>query len=134
MEPREIPDLDSIIAYPLFGSKIAKTKENYLTRISEYERGVEKSIIEAFNYVDIRGTVKTIPESLPYKHEIVVTLKGESYMNGPYEVKRVIRPILKELLSKDIRTLRFYMRVNIISKYTNLLDSYGKIEYRFRYY
>ena len=139
---RTIPHLDTAIVYVLTGhDKKFQSEENYLKKIAEFERSCEKSLIETFNSVDIRGMVKTDPYSLPYTEEILVTLNGESYMNGPYEFYRVARRIVKELLAKDVYRLRFYMYINVVtpdatpesSLGEKIRASFGKIEYRFRY-
>lgn len=116
--------------YPVYKTKSEFSVERYLKSIEEFERKSEKKLIEIFSHVDISASVKTDPYSLPYKEEIVMTLNGESYMNGPFEVKRVARKILKELLDKNVYALRFYLLVNC--QEGNF--GFGKVEYRFRYY
>jgi hypothetical protein len=110
-----------------------RTEEEYLKEIQKFERRCEKSLIELFGKLSIKSLVKTDPYSLPFNNEILVTLRGESYMNGPYEFHRVARIIAKEVLDKNLWKLRFYMCINVVTSDTNFID-WGLIEYRFRYY
>jgi len=133
---RIIPNFNKSIVGPLLGHKDKnRTEENYLKEIEKFERGCEKSLKELFGRLSINSLVKTDPYSLPFNNEVVVTLRGESYMNGPYEFHRVARKIVKELLDKNIWKLRYYMYINVVTPETkNFLDAWGSVEYRFRYY
>jgi hypothetical protein len=111
-----------------FGEKEI-TKERYIEHIEMYERKCEKSLIDTFKKLDIHATVKTDPYSLPYTDEVFVSLSGESYLNGPYELHRVTRQIVKTLLKVDAHKIRFYMFINVTPK-----GLMGQMEYRFRYY
>ena len=108
-------------------------QEKYERKIVDFEKSCERSIIETLSKLYIRSMVKTDRYSLPFKNEIVVTLNGESYLNGPYEFYRVAKIIAKELLEKNVYKLRFYLYVNLLAG-TNFLTAFGKVEYRFRYY
>ena len=129
---RIIPNLNKMILRPLMGHG-ERTEEEYLKEIQKFERRCEKSLIELFGKLSIKSLVKTDPYSLPFNNEILVTLRGESYMNGPYEFHRVARIIAKEVLDKNLWKLRFYMCINVVTSDTNFID-WGLIEYRFRYY
>jgi hypothetical protein len=135
---REIPNLNCSILHPLLGHKDKnRTEEKYIKEIEKFERGCEKSLIETFGRLSIDSMVKTDPYSLPYTHEVVVTLNGESYLNGPYEFHRVVRKIVKEVLDKNLWKIRFYMFVNVLTDQPDqhfLLKRMGQVEYRFRYY
>jgi len=104
-------------------------QSKYVEAMENFERNCEKSLIETFAKLDIKASVKTDPYSLPFNNEVVVELKGESYMNGPYEFYRVAREIVKEVLNKDIYKIRFYLFINAV-EYGFL----GKIQYKFRYH
>ncbi len=129
MERPEV-DLNLSILFPLLGhSKKVHTQEKYVEKIEEFERKCEKSLIETLGKLSIQGTVKTDPYSLPYTDEVVVTLKGESYLSGPYEFHRVARQIVKKLLEENVYKVRFYMFINVLP-----MGLLGKVEYKFRYY
>ena len=79
--------------------------------------------------------VKTDPYSLPYTHEIAISLRGESYLNGAYEIFRVARPFIKELLNKGADKIRFYAFINVLTPdKPSLLNTFGRVDYRIRYY
>jgi len=137
MQKREAVNLNLMILAPLLKEGMSKktkarTQEEYEKKIAEFERNCEKSLIETFGRLSINGTVKTDPYSLPHKDEVVVTLNGESYLNGCWEFHRVAREIIKELLIRNIYQLRFYMWINVIDTPKPFLM--GKVEYRFRFY
>jgi hypothetical protein len=134
---RKIPDLSKSICVPLLGPKGKRTEENYLKKIEKFERDCEKSFIETLSRIGTDATVKTDPYSLPYTDEVIITLYGESYMNGPYEFYRVARSFLKEVLEKNLWKVRFYIKIDIVTQnepdYTTPLFM-GRIDYRLRYY
>ena len=129
---RNIPkNFDKLILFPLIGhEKKDHTESNYLVKINEFERKVESSLIDTFGRISIDASVKTDPFSLPYQKEILITLYGESYMNGPYEIYRVARKIVKQLLDDHVWKIRFYVLIEIDPD-ARLM---GKINYYFRYY
>jgi len=134
MIERKIPNnLEHNIVWPLLGNS-TKSEENYLKKIEAFEIRIEKSLIETLSKVNVKSSVKADRFSLPFQKEIKISLKGESYMNGPYEIFRVARPIVKEILDKDIFKLRFYMFVEILEKETESLLDLGSVNYYFRYY
>lgn len=142
MIQRVIPDLSRPIVYPLIGhSTRGRTEVNYLKKLEKFERGCERSLIETLSRVGVSATVKTDPYSLPWTEELTVTLNGESYINGPYEFYRVARKILKEVLDKDIYSLRFYLFINVVTPDARpgaglgeiIFTQKGRLEYKFRY-
>ena len=107
----------------------------YVEKIEAFERKCEESLIKTLGRIDIVASVKTVPYSLPYNNEIVVELRGESYLNGAYEFHRVARKIVKELLEKDLYKVRFYMYIDVvIPEKRTLLNPYGSVKYHFRYH
>ena len=133
---RIIPNLNKSILGPLLGHKEkSRNEEKYLKEIQKFEREAEKSLTDLFGKLSIESLVKTDPYSLPYNNELIVTLRGESYMNGPYEFHRVARKIAKEVLDKNLWKFRFYMFINVVTPESEgLLGAFGRIEYRFRYH
>ncbi len=133
MERKDV-NLDLMILNPLMGwDKKDKTQELYREKIEDFERKCEKSLIETFDRLDIKGMTKTDPYSLPYTNEVVVKLPGESYLNGPYEFYRVARRVVKEILNKDLHRVRFYFYINVLDRKESGWMM-GAVEYRFRYY
>lgn len=134
MLERSLPPLDKILLNPLKSEqREGFTEKTYLEAIELFERNVEKSLITTFGRLSINSSVKTNPYSLPFNEEIVVTLHGESYLNGAYEIHRVAREIVKELMKRDhIYRFRFYMFIN--PAFPDHPLSMGVVEYRFRYH
>lgn len=133
-EGRKYPTkLDAMILSHLLGFKSTKTNELYKEKIEKFERSCENSLIETLGRLNIQATVKTDPYSLPYKNEVIVKLQGESYLNGPYELFRVTRQIVKELLDKNVYQLRFYLYIEVETNSKNLFDM-GRVVYHFRYF
>lgn len=100
------------------------------------ESKLEKEIIDFVSQVGIQATVKTDKYSLPYTNEITFKLNYESYINGMYERERIYRPIMKELLDKDVYKIRFYIFIDTFDEeYKGLLKLAGcGFKYHFRYY
>lgn len=123
-----IPDFNNFpLLLPLIGDN--KNEEYYLEKITKFEIECEKYLQNIFSVLSINSTVKTDRYSLPYKDEIIISASGESYLNGAYEFRSVLRKIVKQILNKNIYSLRFYIFIEI--KKTRLM---GKIDYHFRYW
>jgi len=127
---RKIPNLKHSLLTPLSFDEL--TENQYIEKIEKFERNCEKKFILTCKNLDIRATVKTDPYSLPYTDELVVTLHGESYLNGAYEFERVAYKMMKEILNKNLYQFRFYMFINVIDR--SSFPFMGSVEYRFRYY
>jgi len=116
------------ILFPLTGRSKDIGSDELIKKIMEYEVKCEESIISTFKKVDIHGMTKSNRYSLPYNEEIITTLMGESYLNGPYEFHRVARPVLRKLLDDNLYKVRFYFFIEIDDKL------FGKVIYHFRYH
>jgi hypothetical protein len=144
---RKIPDnLNASILSPLIGWDLAdmsngekmpikknRTPELYVEEIQKFEIEAEKRLIKVLSSIGITATVKTDRYSLPYKEEIKISQNGESYLNGPYELERVIRKVTKKLLNDDEYKIRFYVYVEVDTNAGSFLKL-GKVNYHFRYY
>ena len=129
---RTIPNLKLSIIDVLhnkYKEKILIDEKTYLEAIVKFEEKVEKSLIETMSRLNIQGYIKSDRYSLPYNNEIKIELYGESYLNGCYEVFRVARKVMKEILEKDLYKVRFYMHINVRDK-----GIMGSVEYLFRYH
>ncbi len=132
---RKIPEnLNKSILRPLLGYKEDNTEKKYILKIENFERECENYLIDVLSKLDINASIKTDPYSLPYNKEIITILHGESYLNGPYEFKRVAKKIIKEILSTNLIKIRFYIYIEIESGGNSLVDAFGKIIYHFRYH
>lgn len=153
---RIIPDLHKYKLLDLvFEENEERTEENYLIQMFQLEKACEKFLLDIFKKLDFQAAVKTDKYSLPYQKEIEHTIKGTSFLNDAFDFRRVARSILKELLKEDIKRLRFYLFINVITFPWNASDVFplkeklrskynldigslnidpGAVEYRFRYY
>lgn len=127
---RKIPDLKHSLLTPLSFDKL--TENQYVEKIEKFERDCEKKFISICESLGIQAKVKTDPYLLPYTDELVVTLMGESYLNGAYEFERVAYKMMKEILNKNLYQFRFYMFINV--KDRERFPIMGSVEYCFRYY
>lgn len=128
---RNIPNLNMPILRPLLGYEKKPTEKRYLSELEKFEIKCEKSFKETLGRLGIQSTVKTDRYSLPHKGEVVKSLYGESYINGPYEFYRVARDFVKELLEKNVYKIRFYILIDV-----EMTPGFpiGKVTYRLRYY
>jgi hypothetical protein len=128
-------NLKNSILFPVLGRLKDPSQDDYTISIEKFERKVEESLINTCSRLGIHAMVKTDPYSLPYTHEIAISLRGESYLNGAYEIFRVARPFMKELLNKGADKIRFYAFINVITpEKPSLLNTFGRVDYRIRYY
>lgn len=126
---RRIPNLESVSLSPIIGDD--KTEENYKVKIYNFERRVEKHLLEIFNNLNMNVIVKTDPYSLPYNNEFEYSRGISSYINDAYDYRYVSREILKEVLEKDLYQFRFYVYVDVCVKSNN---TFGLVKYYFRYH
>ena len=89
--------------------------------ISEYEKyminteiSIEKRLIEIFENLGINASVKSDRYSLPFNKQIKVTQYSESYLNAAFNTDKLFREIFKEVLSEDLRKVRFFVFLEII--------------------
>jgi len=108
--------------------------------LEDLEIECEEFFLDLFDKLNIQSSVKFNRKSLPYNNEIIIKLRGESDMNRPFDYRRLSQKIIKELFDKDVRKLRFYFDITFanepVSKrlIENIVNSFGAIEYKFRYY
>ena len=103
----------------------------YLPKLEEQ---MENLLIEYFKKVQITATKKTDKYSLPYQHEIIKKLMIESYVPACFEFDRILRPIVKELLAKDVYKIRFYLHIETYEREIKSFQPWGGIKYSFRYF
>ena len=105
--------------------------KKYLENI---ENDIEIELIDFLRKIQIVASKKIDKYSLPYREEIIIKLPVESYLNGCFERDRIFRPILKELLAKDVFKIRFYLHVETYCNSTKLANFDAGIKYSFRYF
>ena len=99
-----------------------------------FESHMEKKLTATLRNVDIQATVKRDKFSLPYEHERIVKLPLESFMNAVFDYRRVFRPVVKELLDKNVYRIRFYLWTDLFEDTDTRPRIHAGIRYHFRYY
>ena len=94
----------------------------------DQEHQLEQNIIKTLRSFYIRSSVKTDKYTLPYQHSISMCFKFKMDKWGSYD--QVNRYILKELLDKNIKKIRFYTIIDYSIQ--NMLNK--KVHVEFRYY
>lgn len=108
-------------------------KDNTLEgELEKLEMTVEGHLLNIFEIIGTRATMKTDRKSLPFKNEIVVKQGGTSFLNDVFEYDSFIRKVLKELLDKNIYKFRFYVNIQVSMPKMKLLSN--QFTYSFRYY
>ena len=101
------------------------------------EKQFEEEFINFFEELGIQASIKSDKYSLPYNEEIIIKCMRESYINNMYDRRRLLRPIVKELLSKNINKIRFYLHIETyddgFTKGFQVITGTG-FKYSFRYY
>ncbi len=103
----------------------------YLVKI---ETKMEEELIKYLEKVQITATKKSDKYSLPFQHEIIKKLMIESYVPACFEFHRILRPIVKELLEKNVFKIRFYLHVETYDREPKSFQPWGGIKYSFRYF
>jgi hypothetical protein len=76
--------------------------------ILEKESIIEKNLIDILWDLGIDASVKTDKKSLPYKETFETTLNRFNPYSGSFNFKETYKEILKEILNKGCRKIRFY--------------------------
>lgn len=124
---RKLPE-DKCALLVLLGNP--KTNEEYELALLKHETHVENKIIEVLKKIGIHSIVKTDKYSLPVQYEIIKKNRGGSYLNDAFDTTEFTRKIVKQLLSDDIRKVRFYVDTDIVGGNFG----FGSLIYKFKYY
>ncbi len=114
--------------------------ENFKGDLSVYfpklEANLEKGLIEFLDKVGIQASVKSDKYSLPYQEEVIIKIKYQSYINDMTKLSIIFRPILKELLTKNVYKIRFYFHIETFANEDkSFFGALNKgFKYSFRYY
>ena len=103
--------------------------ESYETITKRIEGQIEKDFIDILTNLGIKSSLKPNKYELPVHYEIKVTNHGESYLNGAYESFSFFREVLKDILNKNVRKIRFYVFMELTNN-----TRFGEVNYSFRYY
>lgn len=131
---RNIPDIsNSLLGIMHISDKRELTDENlpecYEKFMKDIECSIEKRLITFLRDMDVKASVKSDRYSLPIKYQIKTTQYGESYLNSAFESSKLFREIAKEVTSKGIWQLRFYVFAEIEDQFPM-----GKVNYYFNFH
>lgn len=86
----------------------------YLLTVQKYEENIEDYLKDALNKLGISASVKTNRYSLPYKNEISNTQKRSGLNYNAFDLPQLVRQVIRELLRKNVKKLRFYVVGDLI--------------------
>ena len=132
------PRFNRAILYTLLIPEVIRSgkydKETYIEAITKFEIQCESKLKDLFKKVGIQSSGKRDRFSLPYTHEVIGEIEGTSFINYAFNIDNIARVFVKNLLDKDIRKIRFYLFVDVITEDELMSKRYnGKVIYKFRY-
>ncbi len=79
---------------------------------------IEKELIQLLWSLDIDASVKTDKKSLPYKETFKTILCRTKPYSDSFYWKKIYREVVKEILNKGYRKIRFYCELTPTTNYT----------------
>ena len=114
----------------LIGFDNEYSEELYSKKLNDFERKTEEFFRSLLNKLNIHCTIKTDRKSLPYNGEIITVLRGSSFINDAFDLRRISQRVVKTLLDQKINQLRFYVEIEIKEGFMG----FGEVHYKFRYH
>ena len=102
--------------------------------LDKFEDEIQQEMIRTLHNVGIQASVKTNKFSLPYTREIIVVVPFVSYLNAVFNYSKVFRPIVKKLMDKNPRRIRFYFWTDLFEHGDGKRKGETGLKYYFRYY
>jgi hypothetical protein len=132
------PRFNRAILYTILLPELIRTNkyevESYVAAVTKFEIECEGKLKDLFKKIGIQSSIKTDRFSLPYTHEVVGEIEGQSYINYAFNLDNIARVFVKDLLDKNIYKIRFYLFVYVITEDETMSKRYnGKVVYKFRY-
>jgi len=118
--------IDMLEESPFIGDK---SLNEFINDILLYK---EQEIIELLYKLDIRASIKSIKNSLPYQNKISITKYFNSFVNDIFYIQELYRKLLKDLLDKNIHKIRFYLEITLHSAKED--NYYDGVTYTIYYY
>jgi len=108
--------------------------DTYISAITEFEIECEARLKELFSRIGIQSSTKSDRFSLPYKHEVIGEIEGNSYLNYAFDIDNIARVFVKDLIEKNANKIRFYLFAEVVTEDETIGKRYkGKVVYKFRY-
>jgi hypothetical protein len=132
------PRFNRAILYTILIPEVIRTNkydtETYVSAISKFEIECERKLKDLFKMISIQSSVKRDRFSLPFTHEVIGEIEGQSYINYTFNLDNIARLFVKDLLDKNVHKIRFYLFVDVITEDETMSKRYnGKVVYKFRY-
>jgi len=132
------PRFNRAILYTILLPELIRTNKyevkSYVVAVTKFEIECEDKLKDLFKKIGIQSSIKTDRFSLPYTHEVVGEIEGQSYINYAFNLNNIARVFVKDLLDKNIYKIRFYLFVDVITEDETMSKQYnGKVVYKFRY-
>lgn len=118
---------------PFFIQRVKTFYPDIHSVLDRKEIQMENDLVEVLKKFQIYATTKTDKRSLPYREQIVVKLGVDVDMGAMFEYEETYRDILKELLNKDARKIRFYVHTETFQEDEMPWLRCG-VKYCFRYF
>jgi hypothetical protein len=132
------PRFNRAILYTILLPEVIRTNkydtETYVAAVTKFEIECEGKLKDLFKKVGIQASIKRDRFSLPYTHEVIGEIEGQSFINYAFNLDNIARVFVKDLLDKNIHKIRFYLFVDVITEDETMSKRYnGKVVYKFRY-
>ena len=132
------PRFNRSILYTVLIPELIRTQkynaDTYISAITKFEIECEGKLKDLFKRVGIQSSIKRDRFSLPFTHEVIGEIEGQSYINYAFNLDNIARVFVKDLLDKNIHKIRFYLFVDVITEDESMSKRYnGKVVYKFRY-
>jgi hypothetical protein len=132
------PNLNRSILISVLLPEVIRTKKyntnTYISAITKFEVECEKRLKDLFKRIGIQSSTKSDRFSLPYKHEVIGEIEGNSYLNYAFDLDNIARVFVKDLIEKNANKIRFYLFAEIVTDDETIGKRYkGKVVYKFRY-
>jgi len=132
------PRFNRAILYTILLPEVIRTNkydtETYVAAVTKFEIECEGKLKDLFKKIGIQSSIKRDRFSLPYRHEVIGEIEGQSYINYAFNLDNIARVFVKDLLDKNIYKIMFNLLVDIITEDETISKRYnGKVVYKFRY-
>jgi hypothetical protein len=132
------PNLNKSILISVLLPEVIRTKKynsnTYISAITKFEIECEKRLKDLFSRIGIQSSTKSDRFSLPYKHEVIGEIEGNSYLNYAFDINKIARVFVKDLIEKNANKIRFYLLAEVVTENETIGKRYkGKVVYKFRY-
>lgn len=132
------PRFNRAILYTILLPEVIRTNkydtETYVAAVTKFEVECEGKLKDLFKKIGIQSFIKRDRFSLPYTHEVIGEIEGQSYINYAFNLDNIARVFVKALLDENIHKIRFYLFVDVITEDETMSKRYnGKVVYKLRY-